>query len=121
MLALKKKREEEKKKAEEAAKAAAAEGSTAAPDDGNKVSLLGVGGKKKKSENGTGTTGKKRTPGEIRIQKGKTGRKEVELSLAVCWSLAWGKQSHIISLDKLCRYCRVGRRKGGHNRVSKSQ
>mmetsp|Transcript_15073 Transcript_15073/g.28351 ORF Transcript_15073/g.28351 Transcript_15073/m.28351 type:complete len:265 (+) Transcript_15073:125-919(+) len=37
-----------------------------------KISLLGVGGKKKKQDAGgenTKTTGKKRTPGEIRIQK----------------------------------------------------
>ena len=70
MLALKKKREEEKKRAEEEAAKAAAEPNGAAADDSNKVSLLGIGGKKTKSENGTGSTGKKRTPGEIRIQKG---------------------------------------------------
>lgn len=46
---------------------------TTAPD-GKKISLLGVGGKKKKQEGAGGenakTMGKKRTPGEIRIQKG---------------------------------------------------
>lgn len=45
---------------------------TTAPD-GKKISLLGVGGKKKKQEGAGGenakTMGKKRTPGEIRIQK----------------------------------------------------
>ncbi|KAK1732429.1 ubiquitin-conjugating enzyme family [Skeletonema marinoi] len=36
----------------------------------NKVSLLGIGGKKKKSEDGAAKNGtKKRSPGEIRIQK----------------------------------------------------
>jgi hypothetical protein len=59
MLALKKKREADKKQAAE----------EAAANPGGKVSLLGVGGQKKKS--GNGATGKKRTPGEIRIQKGR--------------------------------------------------
>lgn len=59
MLALKKKREEEKK----AAAAAAAKG-------GEKVSVLGIGGKKQ-AKNGDGAApAKKRSPGEIRIQKG---------------------------------------------------
>ena len=57
MLALKKKREAEKK--------AAAENNNG---DSKKVSLLGVDGKKNIK---SATTGKKRTPGEIRIQKGK--------------------------------------------------
>mmetsp|Transcript_18590 Transcript_18590/g.38001 ORF Transcript_18590/g.38001 Transcript_18590/m.38001 type:complete len:235 (+) Transcript_18590:43-747(+) len=88
MLALKKKREAEAKaKAEaEAAAAAGAASHAAGPSsppaaaaseessasNTNKVSLLGIGGKKKKSDgagaNGTNGT-KKRTPGEIRIQK----------------------------------------------------
>lgn len=83
MLALKKKREAEAK-AKEAEAAAQANGgggfgsavqtpgsapSAPTAESSNKVSLLGVGGKKKKS--GTGPNGtKKRTPGEIRIQKG---------------------------------------------------
>jgi ubiquitin-conjugating enzyme E2 M len=62
MLALKKKREADKKQAAE----------EAAANPGGKVSLLGVGGQKKKS--GNGTTGKKRTPGEIRIQKGRSSQ-----------------------------------------------
>ena len=78
MLALKKKREAEAKAAAEAAASGAAstnpssapssagESTSSAAD--NKVSLLGIGGKKKTKENGGG--GKKRTPGEIRIQKG---------------------------------------------------
>jgi len=89
MLALKKKREAEAKaKAEaEAAAATGAASPAAGPSsppaaaaseessasNTNKVSLLGIGGKKKKSDgagaNGTNGT-KKRTPGEIRIQKG---------------------------------------------------
>ena len=73
MLALKKKREEEKKRAEAEAAKAAAEGGESGAGEAKKVSLLGVGGKKTKNENGTGSTGKKRTPGEIRIQKGKCG------------------------------------------------
>lgn len=58
MLALKKKKEAEAKKAAEAP----AEQQGESP----KVSLLGVGGKKRAS---SGTTQTKRTPGEIRIQK----------------------------------------------------
>lgn len=70
MLALKKKREAEKKAAAAAAAAAEAEGKTVEEPKGTeKVSLLGIGGKKKtKSGESTGT--KKRTPGELRIQKG---------------------------------------------------
>lgn len=60
MLALKKKREEEKKAAE-----------TAAAEGGEKVSVLGIGGKKQTKNNGDGAAPtKKRSPGEIRIQKG---------------------------------------------------
>ena len=69
MLALKKKREAEKKAAEEAAKAEASTGSTpgvAAPPG---LSLFGVGGIKNKTKKGE-QTGTKKTPGEIRIQKG---------------------------------------------------
>jgi hypothetical protein len=79
MLALKKKREAEKKQAEEAAKAEAAASSTpgaaspapAAPaaTSGGQVSLFGIGGEKK-SKKGE-QAGTKKTPGEIRIQKGK--------------------------------------------------
>ena len=84
MLALKKKREAEAKakQAEEsaAAKAAAVIGTTSPstePGSSNntnsKVSLLGIGGKtlSKNTSNGSSSRGgKKRTPGEIRIQKG---------------------------------------------------
>jgi len=77
MLALKKKREAEAK-AKAAAAAAAPPSSEPAPmavdstsSSSNKVSLLGIGGKKKKSEDGAAKNGtKKRSPGEIRIQKG---------------------------------------------------
>jgi hypothetical protein len=84
MLALKKKREAEKKQAEEAAKAEAAAvassktvespAGAAAPSatggsGGGQVSLFGIGGEKK-SKKGE-QTGMKKTPGEIRIQKGK--------------------------------------------------
>lgn len=67
MLALKKKRETEAKaKAEAEAAAAASPGGGAA----EKVSILGIGGKKKKDGGKGGAGGsKKRTPGEIRIQK----------------------------------------------------
>lgn len=78
MLALKKKAE--KKAAEEAAAAAAADKNgeaatsgdmTETPSEQNvkKISLFGVDGKKKK-ENGSNGKQKKRTAGEIRIQKG---------------------------------------------------
>ena len=77
MLALKKKREDEAKaKADEgAAMAAAATGDEVSQTPGTapatKVSLLGIGGKKKKADGTGGATGqKKRSPGEIRIQKG---------------------------------------------------
>lgn len=72
MLALKKKREAEAKAKAEAEAAAKANGTATvqAPADSNKVSLLGIGGKKKKANDGNGASGKKkRTPGEIRIQK----------------------------------------------------
>ena len=77
MLALKKKREAEAKAAAEEAARAKEEpttdgnGATAGGDNNNKkVSLFGIGGAKQ-TKNGDGKTGKKRTPGEIRIQKGK--------------------------------------------------
>lgn len=64
MLALKKKREAEAKAAAEAPPAA----QEPAPST-EKVSLLGIGGKKK-TKSGDNNGSKKRTPGEIRIQKG---------------------------------------------------
>jgi hypothetical protein len=75
MLALKKKREAEAKvAAEEKAEADRMEVETpaaAAASGPAKVSLLGIGGKKKTGKNGDSkTAGKKRSPGEIRIQKG---------------------------------------------------
>ena len=74
MLALKKKREAEAKAKAEAEAAAAAspggkDGGAQAPE---KVSILGIGGKKKKDSGKDGAGGKKRTPGEIRIQKGES-------------------------------------------------
>lgn len=76
MLALKKKREAEKKAAEEAAKAEAAspaqtpvaDGATTNGSGGGSVSLFGIGGQKKTKKGEQ--TGTKKTPGEIRIQKG---------------------------------------------------
>jgi hypothetical protein len=77
MLALKKKRETEAKQAAEAAAAAAAEakdngggGEAMQVESVEKVSLLGIGGKKKSKNGGPEAKVKKRTPGEIRIQKG---------------------------------------------------
>lgn len=77
MLALKKKREAEAKAAAEEAERAKADGDNGDGTSGGgpeappeKVSLLGIGGKKK-NKNGEKTGGKKRSPGEIRIQKGK--------------------------------------------------
>lgn len=78
MLAIKKKREKQKKEAEAAAAAAAVEAAqspTPAPVESNnkdepKKSLMGIGGKKKASSGENGKQkGKRRTPGEIRIQK----------------------------------------------------
>ncbi len=76
MLALKKKREAEAKAKAEAEAAAASAVQTpgtapSASSSTNKVSLLGIGGKKKKTDGSSGPNGtKKRSPGEIRIQKG---------------------------------------------------
>jgi len=75
MLALKKKREAEARAKAEADAAAAKNGgptvqAPSSDSNSNKVSLLGIGGKKKKAYDGNGASGKKkRTPGEIRIQK----------------------------------------------------
>mmetsp|Transcript_22625 Transcript_22625/g.28546 ORF Transcript_22625/g.28546 Transcript_22625/m.28546 type:complete len:217 (-) Transcript_22625:276-926(-) len=70
MLRIKKQKEDQKKAA--AAEAATADNATAATNatqsNKPKVSLLGVGGKKKK-DGANGKEGKKRTAGEIRIQK----------------------------------------------------
>ena len=87
MLALKKKREAEAKARADEEAAAQAAGAVQTPgtapsaaDASKKVSLLGVGGKKKRT-GGAGANGqKKRSPGEIRIQKG-------ELSI---WVVAGG-------------------------------
>lgn len=72
MLALKKKREAEKKAKEEAAKqesAAAVETpAVTQPAEGGQVSLFGIGGQKKTKKGEA--PGTKKTPGELRIQKG---------------------------------------------------
>lgn len=75
MLALKKKREAEAKKSEE-------EGAAAPTAEAKKVSLLGVGGKKTKDASATGV--KKRTPGELRIQKGLSCSERVSNECIVC-------------------------------------
>lgn len=73
MLALKKKRETEAKAKAEAEAAAAAAAASPGGGAAEKVSILGIGGKKKKDGGKGGAGGsKKRTPGEIRIQKGET-------------------------------------------------
>lgn len=81
MLALKKKREAEKLAAEATAAAtpspSASDAPSAPPAASTKVSLLGIGGRKTgtngiAAKNGDSGTAKKRTPGEIRIQKGTT-------------------------------------------------
>jgi hypothetical protein len=76
MLALKKKREVEAK-AKLAAAAEQQAAGTDAPTDSPgvkkvSISLLGVGGKKNKDNGGSKSNGKRRTPGEIRIQTGKS-------------------------------------------------
>ena len=69
MLALKKKREAERKAKEEAAKnSEAAAAAPAAPATPGQVSLFGIGGEKKTKKGET--QGIKKSPGEIRIQKG---------------------------------------------------
>ena len=90
MLALKKKREAEQKAAAAAAEASSSPATedtpvaAVTPQNGDnheagpaKISLLGIGGIKKKDTSATGNGNsinnnnmKKRTPGEIRIQKG---------------------------------------------------
>lgn len=60
MLALKKKREDEAKAIKD----------SNATQDVQKISLFGVGGKNKTKSTDSSATAKKRTPGEIRIQKG---------------------------------------------------
>jgi len=65
MLALKKKRESEAKQAVEEQDSSKME-----VDGQPKVSLLGVGGKKATKNGDSMKTSKKRSPGEIRIQKG---------------------------------------------------
>ena len=70
MLALKKKREAERKEKEEAAKnnAGAEKNGETASSAGGQVSLFGIGGEKKTKKNEA--AGTKKSPGEIRIQKG---------------------------------------------------
>jgi hypothetical protein len=79
MLALKKKREAEQKAAVEAANSVTPDEATEKDNtndntgnngSNNKVSLLGIGGIKKSNATASNAQ-KKRTPGEIRIQKGK--------------------------------------------------
>lgn len=67
MLALKKKREAEKKQQEEDAKNAEANGGETS-NGGGQVSLFGIGGMKKTKKGES--TGTRKTPSEIRIQKG---------------------------------------------------
>ena len=99
MLALKKKREAEAKaKAEAEAAAAASPGGGAAAQAPEKVSILGIGGKKKKDGGKDGAGGsKKRTPGEIRIQKGETEH------ACVSYVLLCGT-SHLFRTEKLSAY-----------------
>ena len=93
MLALKKKREAQRKAAEEAAKAEAASPAASAPADappaekaaegasaGGQVSLFGIGGQKKTKK---GESGTKKTPGEIRIQKGMSSCRILVLPLCL--------------------------------------
>ena len=73
MLALKKKREAEQKEREDAAKteaeSVAQKPDATASSKGGKVALFGIGGQNiTKAGDGTGP---KKSPGEIRIQKGK--------------------------------------------------
>jgi len=99
MLALKKKREAEAKaKAEAEAAAAASPGGGAAAQAPEKVSILGIGGKKKKDGGKDGAGGsKKRTPGEIRIQKGETDHACVSY-VSVCGA------THLFCTENNCRH-----------------
>lgn len=90
MLALKKKREAEAKaKADEEAAMATTTGDEVSQTPGTapaaKVSLLGIGGKKKKADGIGGATGqKKRSPGEIRIQKGEMIMRVMYTFIIIC-------------------------------------
>jgi hypothetical protein len=115
MLALKKKREAEAAavKAAAAAEAKQEPGDAAGPQ---KVSLFGIGGEKK-TKNGDSKTGKKRTPGEIRIQKGKS------VFLGNRYVLHWHSvaDENCIRALLMRRHCRVGRRQGRYDRLSQPQ
>ena len=106
MIRLKQKKAEEEKKASEEASVAETQGVTtpsssaqeANPDteitsngdegsNGGGLKLLGIGGKGARTGTVTKVAGKKRTPGEIRIQKGQ------QACCAKCWFI----QSQICS------------------------
>ena len=108
MLALKKKREAEKKQAEEdAAKAEAAASATPgaaspAPAAAGQVSLFGIGGEKK-SKKGE-QQGAKKTPGEIRIQKGKSSCCKLIVFLRVPTFVFWVLTTLFLHFLCLCYY-----------------
>ena len=83
MLRLKQKKADEAKKAEEIAASVVTEtpvdqaielSDNTAKEENNgntdEIKLLGIGGKSSRSTDGVKKVGKKKTPGEIRIQKG---------------------------------------------------
>jgi hypothetical protein len=150
MLALKKKREAEQKAA--AAAAAAENDTTTATGERNqsgttgengesssttsgsngttKISLLGIGGMKKKENNATSnnSASKKRTPGEIRIQKGTYGNSDPCFVIRGRCQTRLTLQASILSLLILMtllkifyRYSRIGWGKSGQNYLPQDQ
>jgi hypothetical protein len=100
MLALKKKREKEKKEAEEAAKNEATAAASPADVPGGQVSLFGIGGKKK-TKKGEAEKNRK-SPGEIRIQKG-----NFLFATNLQDALNQSHVSQILGLPPICRYWRI--------------
>ena len=68
-----------------------------------KVSILGIGGKKKKDSGKDGAGGKKRTPGEIRIQKG-----EAAFDATKCTLRASIFMYECVGLQRLSFLCLAG-------------
>jgi hypothetical protein len=99
MLALKKKREKEKKEAEEAAKNEASAAASPVDAPGGQVSLFGIGGKKKTKKE---IEKAKKSPGEIRIQKG-----NFHIATNLQDALNQSHVSQMFVLPPICRYWRI--------------
>ena len=116
MLALKKKREAEAKQAKEEDKMAVDQ-QQQQQHQPEKLSLLGIGGKKK-TKNGDTAPGKKRTPGEIRIQKGKLMFIFVQNWIHDLSLLSLGLKNRNLFFN---RHCRARWRQSRDDQLSQSQ